>query len=66
MREEIKPLEFLSWDHKDDPSCSFPLDLASNKQLTQAIKQIFNQAPRIFQFGFVSLILDAHDNGPSN
>ena len=45
-------MEFPSWDHKDDPSCSIPLDLASNKQITQAIKQTINQAPRNLPIGF--------------
>ena len=43
----------------------FPLELASNKQITQAIKHTTIKLLGIFQLDFVSLTLDAHDNGSS-
>ena len=43
----------------------FPLKLASNKKITQAIKHRINQAPRNLPMAFESLTLDAHDNGSS-
>jgi hypothetical protein len=42
------------------------LDLASTKKITQAIKQISIKLLGILQLAFVSLTLDAHDNGSSN
>ena len=38
--------------------------LSKQQVITQAIKQVFNQAPRISIC--LSLNLDAYDNGPSN